>query len=162
MHGPSKKPDNAWIDDVPDAEEINALLDRLEAFAARPNVDEQHRRDLMLLRGWFCGLSALAALEIRRLSNVAKLGEMAAKLGSAADELEMKILKAGPAIMRSAKAKRHPEWPRINELIDQGLALNLKPKLIEKMLADEGLVRKPDALRQQIGRRRKKKLKKKR
>jgi len=139
MHGPSKKPDNAWIDDVPDAEEINALLDRLEAFAARPDVDEQHRRDLMSVARWFWRLS-----------------------GSAADELEMKILKKGPAIMRSAKAKMHPEWPRINELIDQGLALNLKPKLIEKMLADEGLVRKPDALRQQIGRRRKKKLKKKR
>jgi hypothetical protein len=86
---------------------------------------------------------------------------MAAKLRSAADAGEMKILtyrlKYGPAKdARTARAEKHPEWARINELIDQGLKLNLKPKQIEKMLVAEGLVPKADSLRQQIGRRRKK------
>jgi hypothetical protein len=173
---PEKKPDAA-MDDLPDAEmwallnaemdalddeELYALLDRLEAFAARPDVDEQHRRDLMSVARWFWRLSLLAELEIRRLSRVAALGEMAAKVRSAADTLEMRVLKYelkyGPAKdARTARAEKHPEWARINAIIDQGLKLNSKPKQIEKMLADEGYTLGGPSLRQQIGRRKKKK-----
>ena len=89
----------------------------------------------------------------RELLSAFRLGSLAPKDWEA--EVAKRLRKEGAATMREAKQKRHPEWPRINQVIDRELELDSKPKQIAKMLAAEGLHLEYTTLRKRIERRRK-------
>jgi hypothetical protein len=155
MHDPNK----------PARENLLDLLDRLKTVAheaaAAPGT-EHHQQELLFFEML---LSASVARLIRTASDRAAghlegallaafmLGSMVpADLQATVAKRLQTLRKEGAAMMRDAKQKRHPEWPRIKEVIDRELELGSKPKQIARMLAAEGLHLEYATLRKRIER----------
>jgi hypothetical protein len=89
-----------------------------------------------------------------------KIGGLAPKdpiLKAEKAKMEQTLRNAITAAAREAKEQRHPEWAKINEVIDRALELGSNPKQIAKMLAAKGHEIPEPRLRKRIERRRKRK-----
>ena len=150
MHAPNKR------------KKLLDLLDRLKTVAneaaAAPDT-EHHQRELLT----FEMLLSDSAAELIKTASDKTAGHLAMAvlaafiLGSLAPAdlpatMAKRLRKKGAATMREAKQKRHPEWPRINQVIDRELERDSKPKQIARMLAAEGLHLEYATLRKRIER----------
>jgi hypothetical protein len=144
------------------------LLDRLKTVAneAAAAPDTEHYQQELLTFEMLLSVSvaqlirtasdrAAGHLELALLAAFMLGGMVPADLQATLAKRVQTLRKEGAATMREAKQKRHPEWPRINQVIDRELELDSKPKQIAKMLAAEGHHLKYPALRKRIERRRK-------